>query len=119
MASTIEAKLKQDPSINYVITLGAPFALTAIESAKAAGSQAKIATFDTNRDLMPRIKSGEVQWAIDQQPYLQGYLAVDSLWLYKYNRNVIGGGRTVATGPYFITKDNVDPIAEFANKGTR
>ena len=32
------------------------------------------------------IKSGDVQWAIDQQPYLQGYLAVDSLWLYLNNR---------------------------------
>jgi simple sugar transport system substrate-binding protein len=117
--STIEAKLKQDKSIDYVVTLGAPFALTAIESVKAAGSNARVATFDTNKDLMPVIKSGAVQWAIDQQPYLQGYLAVDSLWLYKTNGNVIGGGRTVATGPYFIDKSNVDAIAGFASKGTR
>jgi simple sugar transport system substrate-binding protein len=117
--STIEAKLKQDPSINYVVTLGGPFALTAIEAAKAAGSPAKIATFDTNRQIPAVIKSGALQWAIDQQPYLQGYLAVDSLWLYKTNGNVLGGGQTVATGPYFIDKTNVEAVEKFAAQGTR
>ena len=119
VTSTIQAKLKQDPAIDYVVTLGAPFALATMNVVKNTGSKAKVATFDTNKDLMPAIKSGDVQWAIDQQPYLQGYLAVDSLWLYKTNANVIGGGQTVATGPYFIDKTNVDAITEFANKGTR
>ena len=36
-----------------------------------------------------------MQWAVDQQPFLQGYLAVDSLWLYLNNRNTIGGGQPV------------------------
>ena len=37
--STITAKLQQDPSIDTVLTLGAPFALTAVQSAKNAGSK--------------------------------------------------------------------------------
>ncbi len=73
--STITAKLQQDPAIDYVVTLGAPFALTAVQSAKNAGSTAKVGTFDTNAALVDAIKGGTVQWAIDQQPYLQGYLA--------------------------------------------
>ena len=57
---------------------------------------------------------------MDQQPYLQGYLAVDSLWLYKNNGNYSGGGEApVLTGPAFVDKDNVDTIASFAAKGTR
>ena len=48
-----------------------------------------------------------MQWAVDQQPYLQGYLAVDSLWLYKTNGNTIGGGQATLTGPAFIDKGNV------------
>jgi len=117
--STIAAKLQSDSSIDSVITLGAPFALTAVTSAKDASSKAKIYTFDTNSELVNAIKSGDVQWAIDQQPYLQGYLAIDSLWLYLNNGDIIGGGKTVLTGPSFITKDNIEAIAQYASKGTR
>ncbi|WP_217557511.1 substrate-binding domain-containing protein, partial [Streptomyces sp. GbtcB6] len=88
--ATITAKLKQDSSIDYVTTLGAPFAMTAIQSIADAGSKAKLATFDLNKDAVGAIKSGKIQWAIDQQPYLQGYLAIDSLWLYKNNGNYSG-----------------------------
>ena len=117
--STITAKLQQDPSIDYVMTLGAPIALTAVESAHNAGSTARIATFDTNAALVDAIKSGQVQWAVDQQPFLQGYLAVDSLWLYLNNRNVIGGGLPTLTGPAFIDKSNIEAVAKYATAGTR
>jgi ABC-type sugar transport system substrate-binding protein len=118
--STITAKLKQDSSIDQVVTLGAPIALTAVQSLTDAGSKAKIATFDLNKDLVKAVQNGTVEFAVDQQPYLQGYLAVDALWLYKNNGNFSGGGTApVLTGPAFITKDNVDAVAEFAAKGTR
>ncbi|GGI99413.1 sugar ABC transporter substrate-binding protein [Streptomyces brasiliensis] len=118
--STITAKLKQDSGIDYVVTLGAPFALTAVQSVSDAGSKAKIATFDLNKDLTGAISKGTIQFAVDQQPYLQGYLAVDSLWLYKNNGNYSGGGeQPVLTGPAFVDKTNVDTVAQFAAKGTR
>jgi simple sugar transport system substrate-binding protein len=117
--STITAKLQQDPAIDYIVTLGAPIALTAVESAKNAGSTAKIGTFDTNAQLVDAIKSGTVQWAVDQQPFLQGYLAIDSLWLYLNNGNVIGGGQPTLTGPAFIDKSNIDAVADYAKNGTR
>ncbi|TFV59639.1 sugar ABC transporter substrate-binding protein [Mycobacterium sp. PS03-16] len=117
--STMTAKLQQDPAIDYVVTLGAPFALTAVQSAKNAGSTAKIGTFDTNAALVDAIEGGDVQWAVDQQPYLQGYLAVDSLWLYLSNGNVIGGGAPTLTGPAFIDSSNIEAVAEYARGGTR
>ncbi|MGW5655990.1 substrate-binding domain-containing protein [Streptomyces humi] len=118
--STITAKLQQDSSIDQVVTLGAPIALTAIQSVKDAGSKAKVATFDLNKDLVSAIQSGSVEFAVDQQPYLQGYLAVDSLWLYKNNGNYSGGGTApVLTGPAFVTEENADTIAKFAANGTR
>ncbi|MFF7734399.1 MULTISPECIES: substrate-binding domain-containing protein [unclassified Streptomyces] len=118
--STLTAKLKQDSSIDYVVTLGAPFALTAVQSVADAGSKAKVATFDLNKELISAVKGGDIQFAVDQQPYLQGYLAVDGLWLYKNNGNYSGGGeQPVLTGPAFVDKSNVDKIAEFAAKGTR
>ncbi|MFC9428235.1 sugar ABC transporter substrate-binding protein [Streptomyces sp. NPDC056987] len=118
--STIEAKLQQDSSIDYITTLGAPFALTAVQSAKDAGSKAAVATFDLNKELAGAVKDGDVKFAVDQQPYLQGYLAVDNLWLYKNNGNFSGGGaEPVLTGPAFVDETNVDRIARFAEKGTR
>ncbi|MCD9879853.1 substrate-binding domain-containing protein [Streptomyces guryensis] len=118
--STITAKLKQDSSIDQVVTLGAPIALTAVQSLADAGSKAEVATFDLNKDLVAAVQKGTIEFAVGQQPYLQGYLAVDSLWLYKTNGNFSGGSTVpVLTGPAFITKDNVDAVAEFAAKGTR
>ncbi|WP_416982531.1 sugar ABC transporter substrate-binding protein [Streptomyces sp. T028] len=118
--STITAKLKQDSSIDQVVTLGAPIALTAVQSLSDAGTKAKVATFDLNESLVKAVQDGTVEFAVDQQPYLQGYLAVDALWLYKTNGNFSGGGTApVLTGPAFITKDNVDSVAGFAANGTR
>ncbi|WP_175407743.1 substrate-binding domain-containing protein [Streptomyces sp. TRM64462] len=118
--STITAKLRQDGAIDRVVTLGAPFALTAVQSVKDAGSKAEVATFDLNKELVAAVKSGDVEFAVDQQPYLQGYLAVDALWLYRHNGNYSGGGvAPVLTGPAFVDKDNADAIAAFAAKGTR
>ncbi|MFJ7899525.1 sugar ABC transporter substrate-binding protein [Streptomyces sp. NPDC096198] len=118
--STITAKLKQDSSLDHVVTLGAPYALTAVQSVDDAGSKAKVATFDLNQDLARSIQKGDIQFAVDQQPYLQGYLAVDSLWLEKNNGNYSGGGeQPVLTGPAFVDKSNVDGVAAFAAQGTR
>ncbi|WP_420030312.1 substrate-binding domain-containing protein [Rhodococcus ruber] len=117
--ATITAKLQQDPSIDHIVALGAPIALTAVQSKANAGSNATIVTFDTNAALVDAITAGDVAWAIDQQPYLQGYLAIDSLWLYLNNGNTIGGGTPVLTGPAFIDSTNIDAIAEYAKNGTR
>ncbi len=118
--STITAKLKTDSDIDYVVTLGAPFALTAAQSVDETGSKAKVATFDLNKELTGAISKGDIEFAVDQQPYLQGYLAIDSLWLYKNNGNYMGGGEApVLTGPAFVDKTNVEMIDKFAAKGTR
>jgi simple sugar transport system substrate-binding protein len=117
--STITAKLQQDPSIDHVVALGAPIALTAVQSVGNAGSKAEVVTFDTNAALVDSIKKGDVKWAVDQQPFLQGYLAIDALWLFINNKNLIGGGQATLTGPSFIDKSNIDAVAELAKTGTR
>src|SRR5215218_5006611 len=117
--STIGAKLAQDKSIDLVVTLGAPIALNAISAIKEASSKAKVGTFDFNPQIPPKINSGELVWAIDQQPYLQGYLSVDSLWLYKNNGNILGGGQATLTGPYMVDKNNIEFVGKFAEAGTR
>ena len=117
--STIVAKLQVDKTVDYIVTLGAPYALAALQSAKDAGSAAKVVTFDLNADAAKAIKDGTIEFSVDQQPYLQGYEAVDSLWLYLTNGNQLGGGLPVLTGPSFVDRSNIDAILTYANKNTR
>lgn len=119
VTTAIQATLTADSSIDWIVTLGAPFALDAAKAVEGSGSSAKIGTFDTNKDLVAAVKDGKVAWAIDQQPYLQGFLAVQAIWLYKTNGNTIGGGQNVATGPAFIDAKNIEAVATFAANGTR
>jgi simple sugar transport system substrate-binding protein len=121
VTSSIQSKLQQDDSIDWVVTLGAPFAMAALESIDGVNKSdsVKVATFDLNADATQAIQDGRIQFSVDQQPYLQGYLAVDSLWLYKTNLNDIGGGTPVLTGPSIVDADNIDAIADFAAQGTR
>src|SRR6185295_16271631 len=72
--------------------------------------QAKLATFDLNADVAKAVQDGKILFAVDQQPYLQGYIAVVMLTQYKANLNVLGGGLPVLTGPNLITKDNAAAV---------
>ena len=110
--STITAKLQQDDDITHVLTLGAPFALIAQKSVNEAGSDAKVATFDLNDEALQQIKDGNIIWAVDQQPYVQGYQAVDSLWLRVNEGASVGGGQPSYTGPAFVDDKNVDLLLE-------
>lgn len=120
VTAAIASRLRQDSSIDEVVTLGAQYGLSAVKAVRQAGSKAKVATFDLDKDLVEAVRDGRVQFAVDQQPYLQGYLAVDALWLYRTNGNVSGGGTApVLTGPAFVTKTEADSVASFAAAGTR
>ncbi|MDP9953065.1 simple sugar transport system substrate-binding protein [Streptomyces sp. DSM 41269] len=119
VTASIEAKLQSDQDIDAVVTLGAPFADAAVQAKQTAGSKAEIDTFDLNAKVATGLQSDKLGFAVDQQPYLQGYQAVDLLWLYRYNRNVLGGGLPVLTGPQVITKDDADALADFTKRGTR
>ncbi|MCX4768808.1 sugar ABC transporter substrate-binding protein [Streptomyces sp. NBC_01260] len=117
--ASIEAKLQADKDIDAVVTLGAPFADAAVKAKQTAGSKAEIDTFDLNAKVATELQAKTLGFAVDQQPYLQGYEAVDLLWLYRYNRNVLGGGRPVLTGPQVITSKDAAQLAEYTKRGTR
>ncbi len=115
----VQAKLQQDASIDYIVTLGAPFAPTVLDAIGASGSSAKVGTFDMTPVVIDLVAQGKVQWAVDQQPYVEGYEAVDMLWLYLTNGDTVGGGGPVLTGPFFVNKNNAAAVAKFAKAGTR
>ncbi|MCX5108365.1 sugar ABC transporter substrate-binding protein [Streptomyces sp. NBC_00378] len=117
--SSIEAKLQTDKDIDAVVTLGAPFAAASVKAKAGSGSTAEIDTFDLNAEVVKRLKADEVGFAVDQQPYLQGYLAVDELWLNRTNGNVVGGGKPVLTGPAIVTAKDVPQLEKYTARGTR
>jgi simple sugar transport system substrate-binding protein len=102
-----------------VITLGAAQALDTIKAIPAAGSKAKVGTFDLNVDAAQAVQGGKLEFCIDQQPYLQGYLSITQLYLFKKNGNIMGGGEAVLTGPSFVDKKNVDAVLPYIKNNTR
>ena len=119
VTSAFQAKLAQDKDINWIITLGAANAVDALKAMDAVKSTAKLGTFDLNKEAAEAVKAGKIQFCIDQQPYLQGYLAVTQLYLYKKNGNILGGGKASLTGPAFVDTTNVDAILPFIDQNTR
>jgi simple sugar transport system substrate-binding protein len=117
--STITSKLQSDKSIDGVLTLGGQYAIDAVSAVEQSGSSAKVATFDLSEDVIKDIQDGKILFAVDQQPFVQGYVGVTALYLKSINGNDLGGGQPVYSGPAFITKENADQVAKFAAKGTR
>lgn len=117
--NTLRAKLQSDPSIDGVLTLGGQYAIDAVGAVEESGSSARVATFDLSADVLTEIEEGSIVFAVDQQPFVQGYIGVTALYLNTINGNVIGGGQPVYSGPAFVTAENASAIAGFAANGTR
>jgi simple sugar transport system substrate-binding protein len=115
---TIQAKLAEDSSITDIVTLGAPIAMAALQ-AQGDGGKAKLITFDLNQDAAKAIQDGKIEFSVDQQPYVQGYMAVESLWLNLSNGNDIGGGKPTLTGPSIVDKTNIDQILPYTANNKR
>jgi simple sugar transport system substrate-binding protein len=115
----IKSKLQADKSFDAVMTLNPDIAAAAVTAVKGASSDAKIATFDISPAVIKDIKSGTVLFAVDQQQYLQGYLPIVFLKLFKQNANTVGGGLPVLTGPGFVDKSNAETVEKLAAAGTR
>jgi simple sugar transport system substrate-binding protein len=67
--------------------------------------------FDLVPSTLNSIKGGSLDYTIDQQPYLQGFLPVLYLYLYKLSGGLVFPSQT-NTGLLFVTKDTVDPYLQ-------
>lgn len=117
--TALQNKLTADKTIDGILTLNPTIAIAARDAIKATSGSQKLATFDLSPDVIDAINNGEILFAIDQQQYLQGYLPVVMLYLYKTNLNTVGGGQTVLTGPGFVDKSNASQVKALSAKGTR
>ena len=110
----VTAYLQAHTGVQAVMTLN-----TAISDALVATHpKAKVATFDLDSTVEKDLKAGTLDFAVDQQQYLQGYLPI--VFLYLYNRhegNSTGGGSTVASGPLLVDKSNIGKVSAAIKAG--
>jgi simple sugar transport system substrate-binding protein len=107
----VSAYLQSHPGVNAVMTLN-----NAIGQALVAAKppNVKLATFDLNTDVQNDLQASPptMDFAVDQQQYLQGYLPISFLYLYKkHEGNSVGGGTTVASGPLLVDNTNIKKVA--------
>jgi simple sugar transport system substrate-binding protein len=117
--AAVSAKLQADPDIDTVLTLSASMANTALQAVGDTGHKAEVDTFDLSGQVVDGLEAGSVGFAVDQQPYLQGYESVDLLWLHRYNLDALGGGQPVLTGPQILTKDDAQALKRYVARDTR
>ena len=107
-------------SVDTILTLGAGLsgeaALKALKSAGKVGS-IKLGTFDMSPDMLKAAAAGEVEFLIDQQQYLQGYLPIAIFAQYMRWGTMPAG--VVMTGPGFVTPDNASKVIKWAAQGYR
>ena len=142
--SKVSAYLRNHPDTGAVLALGPTSASPTIKALQQMGLAGKIwfATFDFSDDIAKAIQDGTIKFAIDQQPYLQGYIAVAVLAIAKkdhttdpakiqaalksnpkfkarleaYGLQPVYGARNISSGPGFITKENVDKVVKYAGQ---
>jgi simple sugar transport system substrate-binding protein len=120
VAEAIKATLLQDETIDGVITISAGDADSAAIGISQADKTATtmLGTFDLNQAGLDRVKGGTQLFAIDQQPYLQGFLATTLL------ASAIDFGTDlptfpVLTGPGIVDASNIDATLAGVSKGAR
>jgi simple sugar transport system substrate-binding protein len=105
----VSAYLQSHPQINAVMTLNNAIAAALVN---AHPQNVKVATFDLDTDVQNEIKAGTLAFAVDQQQYLQGYLPIEFLYLFKkHEGQTTGGGTTVASGPLLVDKTNIGTVS--------
>ncbi|MFI6484594.1 sugar ABC transporter substrate-binding protein [Nonomuraea sp. NPDC050663] len=110
--SIIDAYAQGHPQLAGMLAVDAGSTQSVGQVVKKYGLRGKGLKVAGGFDLVPEtlagIKAGDLDYTIDQQPYLQGFLPVVYLYLYKLSGGLMFPSET-NTGLLFVTKDNVGP----------
>ncbi|MBO0344000.1 sugar ABC transporter substrate-binding protein [Roseibium sp. CAU 1637] len=116
--SKVRAALDADEEIDTVMALGASTAgEPSVAAVKAIGRDIHVGTFDMSAGFLQSIVDGDAAFALDQQQFLQGYLAVNFLALHAEYGLMPGGN--VASGPNLITAEKAAQVVELSAQGIR
>ena len=110
--------LQAHPQINAVMTLNNAIATALVTALGSSASKVKIGTFDLNSGVVTDLQNGSLDFAIDQQQYLQGYMPIVALYLYlKAHGNSVSPGQVLDTGPLIVNKANVSTVQAAISAG--
>ncbi len=120
VAEAIKATLLKDTTINGAVTISAADANSAATGIEQAGLTGKVAlaSFDMDGAGLDRIKAGTQLFAVDQQPWLQGFLAVTMADAF-VNYGLSISNAPVLTGPGIVDAANIDATLAGAGAGYR
>ena len=117
-AEFLKAQFIGDQSIDALLSCGDYGAAAGANAIEQTGQDIKIGGFDFSTATLDRIAKGTQTFAIDQQPYLQGFLATTML-----AANIDFGTQIstnpVLTGPGIVDASNIDAVKTGASKGAR
>jgi simple sugar transport system substrate-binding protein len=104
-----------------IMTLGPGGAEPALAALNAGGLGKRIAlaTFDLSPEVLAAVRDGRMLFAVDQQPYLQGYLPIILLAEQIKHGIFPAKDELVRTGPHFVTKATADQARELSAQGIR
>lgn len=111
--AAVSAMLMQDQAVDGVITLGVAIGVDALESVKqvrATGRSVDLGTMDLGNAVLEAIVAGEMSFAMDQQPFLQGYYGV--MIPYLYNSYKLAPSTKLNVGPFIVTQANAAAVLE-------
>lgn len=119
ITAAVQAELAKDPTIDGFAT-GAAADSDAVNAAlEAAGiTGATTGGWDVSENIINRIKNGEALFAVDQQGWYQGWLAVSQAWMYD-QYSILPANPVILTGPSLITADNAESVLTGVLEGYR
>ncbi len=117
--TAVAGKLKSNPQIDGILTLGPLSALPTLRVLKEQNKlgAVKLASFDLAKDTLQATRDGDMLFLIDQQPFLQGYLPV--AMLVQHAKYAVIPAGVVMTGPGFVTQDNAAKVIDLSGQGFR
>jgi simple sugar transport system substrate-binding protein len=117
----VAGALAADTSLDGILALGPGGAIPVLAALRTSGhaGTTHFGTFDLDPDVLRAVQNGEALFAIDQQPWLQGYLSITLMTAFLETGTLAGGGDIIRTGPSFVTADNVATVLELTERGIR
>jgi simple sugar transport system substrate-binding protein len=117
-AEAFKASFIGDSTIDAMVSCADFGAAAGANAVEQTGAKIMVSAFDFSPASLDRIKAGTQKMAIDQQPYLQGFLATSMLFAHlKYGTNI--STNPVLTGPAIIDASNVEAVLAGAALGAR
>lgn len=110
LQQAIGGALLADTTVDGILTMGPSVGMNAVAAAKQLGRKVSIGTGDVSTGALEAIKSGDLLFALDQQPFLQGYYGL--LMASQYVKYKISPVSEVDSGPFVIDASNVDAVLE-------